>query len=250
MVVVESPAGTTSTLLGFRPADQIYGGFSLFNKWPMMSVHFWGENPVGNWTLTVVNRSPDAEDNAELFDWTLKFYGTREDPQPGTGVLDHRQVDKNGRKLPEEESEGAVEAEVPLHDDVRREMDDDVSEARGLEALEAHTKLTKTAVDWVHPDLLADVDITNSGEPEESSTQEPSTAKAESSEETTSSTTGASSTTQESSTEESSQTESSTEGSSQTSLESEDSVTTEDEEKPQSISASGEQSQEKEVATK
>ena len=58
----------------------------------MMSVHFWGENPVGNWTLTVVNRSPDAEDSAELFDWTLKFYGTSKDPQPGVGLLKYRQV--------------------------------------------------------------------------------------------------------------------------------------------------------------
>ena len=71
---------------------QVYGGFGLFNKWPMMSVHFWGENPVGNWTLTVVNRSPDAEDSAELFDWTLKFYGTSKDPQPGVGLLKYRQV--------------------------------------------------------------------------------------------------------------------------------------------------------------
>ena len=58
----------------------------------MMSVHFWGENPVGNWTLTVVNRSPDAEDSAELFDWTLKFYGTSQDPQPDIGLLKYRQV--------------------------------------------------------------------------------------------------------------------------------------------------------------
>ena len=58
----------------------------------MMSVHFWGENPVGTWTLTVVNRSPDAEDSAELFDWTLKFYGTSKDPQPGVGLLKYRQV--------------------------------------------------------------------------------------------------------------------------------------------------------------
>lgn len=140
MVVVESPSGTTSTLLGFRPADQVYGGFGLFNKWPMMSVHFWGENPVGNWTLTVVNRSPDAEDSAELFDWTLKFYGTSQDPQPDIGLLKYRQVDKNGKYLLGDNSIAASSSE---DEDVVQE---DASEARGLQALAVHTKLTKEAI--------------------------------------------------------------------------------------------------------
>jgi len=140
MVVVESPSGTTSTLLGFRPADQVYGGFGLFNKWPMMSVHFWGENPVGNWTLTVVNRSPDAEDSAELFDWTLKFYGTSKDPQPGVGLLKYRQVDKNGKYLLGDKSNTKSSSE---EEDVVQE---DASEARGLQALAVHTKLTKEAI--------------------------------------------------------------------------------------------------------
>jgi len=138
MVVVESPSGTTSTLLGFRPADQVYGGFGLFNKWPMMSVHFWGENPVGNWTLTVVNRSPDAEDSAELFDWTLKFYGTSKDPQPGVGLLKYRQVDKNGKYLLGDKSITKSLSE--------EEVQEDASEARGLQALAVHTKLTKEAI--------------------------------------------------------------------------------------------------------
>merc|ERR1712012_195005 len=113
-----------------------------------------GENPVGNWTLTVVNRSPDPEDNAELFDWTLKFYGTKEDPQPGVGILDHRQVDMAGRKI---------------HQDDQTEELEDVSEARGLEALEVHTKLTKEALD-----LLEDVDdITAEDVKEEDSSEGP-----------------------------------------------------------------------------
>jgi len=238
MVVVESPSGTTSTLLGFRPADQVYGGFSLFNKWPMMSVHFWGENPVGNWTLTVVNRSPEPEDNAEMFDWTLKFYGTREDPQPGTGVLDHRQVDKNGRKISNE----VAEEEVAL--------EGDLSEARGLEALEAHTKLTKEAIDFIHPDLLGDVadDITDSVEEQSEDSaakdddsaateedsdakEEDSTAKEESqgSSESPSSTTTKVSTTEETtSTTSASSTESSTTSSEESQIEEDSSESSEE----------------------
>ena len=35
-----------------RPIFDIkgFGGFSI---WPLMSTHFWDENPMGNWTLTI-----------------------------------------------------------------------------------------------------------------------------------------------------------------------------------------------------
>ena len=28
-------------------------GFEGFQIWPLMSTHYWGENPTGNWTLTI-----------------------------------------------------------------------------------------------------------------------------------------------------------------------------------------------------
>merc|ERR1711974_564180 len=95
----------------------------------------------GNWTLTVVNRSPDAEDSAELFDWTLKFYGTSEDPQPGVGLLKYRQVDKNGKYLL---GDNSITASSSEDEDVV--VQEDASEARGLQALAVHTKLTKEAI--------------------------------------------------------------------------------------------------------
>lgn len=51
-VVITSPSGTRSTLLPLRPTDQ---DVNSFDDWPLMSVHFWGENPVGTWTITVRN---------------------------------------------------------------------------------------------------------------------------------------------------------------------------------------------------
>jgi len=45
-VILRSPSGTTSVLLGARPFDDIRTGLGLFKKWPMMSVHFWGEPVV------------------------------------------------------------------------------------------------------------------------------------------------------------------------------------------------------------
>ena len=85
-VILKSPAGTQSVLLGPRPEDQIRTGFSLFKTWPMMSVHYWGEPVVvpdvgGIWTLTIDNR---GDKPCVLNDWQIRFYGTETDPQPDT----------------------------------------------------------------------------------------------------------------------------------------------------------------------
>ena len=85
-VILKSPAGTQSVLLGPRPEDQIRTGFSLFKTWPMMSVHYWGEPVVvpdvgGVWTLTIDNR---GDKPCVLNDWQIRFYGTETDPQPNT----------------------------------------------------------------------------------------------------------------------------------------------------------------------
>ena len=54
---------------------------SGFTNWPFMSVHSWGENPLGKWTLEIHN---DAYTNwgseAKFFRWSLKLYGTTFDP--------------------------------------------------------------------------------------------------------------------------------------------------------------------------
>ena len=95
-VYLQSPSGTRSTLLHNRPQDfsgrfigwklsiQLIPMFlsgSGFTNWPFMSVHSWGENPLGKWTLEIHN---DAYTNwgseAKFFRWSLKLYGTTFDP--------------------------------------------------------------------------------------------------------------------------------------------------------------------------
>ena len=49
-VSLTSPSGTTSMLLPRRPGD-IYP--NSYDDWPLLSVHFWGENPAGTWTVNV-----------------------------------------------------------------------------------------------------------------------------------------------------------------------------------------------------
>ena len=106
-VSVISPMGTTSELLGFRPFDDLRTGFSLFGKWPMMSVHFWGENPVGKWKLVIKNKGESGK--AILHDWYVILYGTSSDPQPdsplkpnyneATPIGDARKFGKNSSKV-------------------------------------------------------------------------------------------------------------------------------------------------------
>ena len=42
-----------------------------------MSVHFWGENPAGQWTLVIRTR----QSSVSMFGYTARFYGTDEIPE-------------------------------------------------------------------------------------------------------------------------------------------------------------------------
>jgi proprotein convertase subtilisin/kexin type 5 len=72
-----SPKGTESHLLLPRPRDLEE---SNFNAWPFLSVHFWGENPQGQWTLRVRNAGDSKALNGYLQSWGLVFYGTTNPP--------------------------------------------------------------------------------------------------------------------------------------------------------------------------
>ena len=77
-ILLASPSGTVSTLLFERPQD-VLG--SSFDRWPFMSVHFWGERPEGVWNLTVVNTKPAAaRADGVLKEWQLILYGTEQEP--------------------------------------------------------------------------------------------------------------------------------------------------------------------------
>jgi len=72
-ISLTSAMGTTSNLLAERPVDRSSGGFGGFGIWPLMSTHYWDENPTGNWTLTVRN---GGERPAIIDKWVLIIYGT------------------------------------------------------------------------------------------------------------------------------------------------------------------------------
>jgi len=74
-ILLKSPSGTVSTLLAPRPLDNSISGFANFRTWPLMTVHNWGENPGGVWTLVVIN---GGSRTAYLEGWRLIIYGTEE----------------------------------------------------------------------------------------------------------------------------------------------------------------------------
>ena len=80
MIILTSPSGTRSTLLFPRPRDTLG---QRFDAWPFLSVHFWGESPVGTWTLEVINMGPDRPPRAGqglLHKWQMIYYGTEHNP--------------------------------------------------------------------------------------------------------------------------------------------------------------------------
>ena len=65
-----SPTGTVSRLLSARKYD---AGTRSYKAWPFMTVHSWGENPAGLWTLSVLNNGEQA---MSLISWRLVLHGT------------------------------------------------------------------------------------------------------------------------------------------------------------------------------
>lgn len=76
-VELTSPHGTPSVLLPFRSNDDDHE--EGFPNWPFMSVHFWGENPNGIWTLKITYKG-DSGGSALIPSTSLTFFGTSAKP--------------------------------------------------------------------------------------------------------------------------------------------------------------------------
>ena len=76
-ILLRSPQGTTSTLLPYRNYDFVNA--EGYDNWPFMSVHHWGENPSGQWTLTVYFKSSSGY--VSMSGLRVTLYGTTETPQ-------------------------------------------------------------------------------------------------------------------------------------------------------------------------
>ena len=71
-----SPQDTVSVLLSYRDYDRFNN--IGYDSWPFMSVHHWGEYPVGQWKLSVFFRAKLGFVSAVIHSMTI--YGTTEIP--------------------------------------------------------------------------------------------------------------------------------------------------------------------------
>lgn len=76
-------------MLDTRPQDFSSTGFI---DWPFMSVHHWGENPTGTWTLEIHNDAFSMwASEAKFRKWSLELYGTKFDPNlDEADIIDRR----------------------------------------------------------------------------------------------------------------------------------------------------------------
>ena len=82
-IVLESPFRTLSKLLSQRTYDYKSGGYY---EWPFMSVMFWGENPHGQWNLTVYSLSGFT--TIDVTNIRFYFFGTSNVPEAVTSIPD------------------------------------------------------------------------------------------------------------------------------------------------------------------
>ncbi len=107
LIFVFVPLGTTTVLLAERERDTSSNGF---RNWAFMSVHTWGENPTGTWTLKITDmvykhlckqilnaheapayhnlisslfhiQSGRMENEGQIISWKLILHGTSEKPE-------------------------------------------------------------------------------------------------------------------------------------------------------------------------
>ncbi|CAH3169819.1 unnamed protein product [Porites lobata] len=79
LLSLKSPNGTVSRLTQHRPFDRFKSVSTNLTNWNILTLHHWGEDPRGTWTLKA------GGDYEWLYfqDWTLILYGTTSDPLLG-----------------------------------------------------------------------------------------------------------------------------------------------------------------------
>ena len=83
-VELTSPQGTVSVLLPYRDYDFIND--EGYSSWPFMSVHHWGEDPTGNWTLTVIFSTSSLTASVLVTSFNMTLYGTTKTPAAVAGI--------------------------------------------------------------------------------------------------------------------------------------------------------------------
>ena len=75
-VELVSPSGTQSVIFPYRPRDGLPRGVDDF---PLMSVHFWGEDPKGSWKISF-STTGQLDFTFIVSDVSMTIYGTTKKP--------------------------------------------------------------------------------------------------------------------------------------------------------------------------
>lgn len=104
-----SPSGTKSKLLYSRPMDG-YTGNQNFTDWRVTSLHYWGENPIGDWNITIRNtKRSRIIRQGRVFGLKLIFYGTKGDP-----LQNNKHVNKEVKEI-ETVDVSSRKKDIPIH---------------------------------------------------------------------------------------------------------------------------------------
>ena len=77
-----SPQGTVSHLLPYRQYDFVND--EGYSSWPFLSVHNWGENPIGRWTLTITFKSTSGYVSVSSIG--MSHYGVQQTPDAVSNI--------------------------------------------------------------------------------------------------------------------------------------------------------------------
>ncbi|KAM4706408.1 neuroendocrine convertase 1 [Discoglossus pictus] len=77
-ITLTSPSGTSTVLLTERERDTSPNGFK---NWDFMSVHTWGEDPTGTWTVKITDVSGRMQNEGRVVNWKLILHGTSTRPE-------------------------------------------------------------------------------------------------------------------------------------------------------------------------
>ncbi|KAJ8260792.1 hypothetical protein COCON_G00165150 [Conger conger] len=111
-ITLTSPSGTSTVLLAERERDTSSNGFK---NWDFMSVHSWGEDPAGTWTLKITDLSGRLENEGQIVSWKLILHGTGERPvhmKSGRVYVPYNAVQNDRRGVEKMEQETPTEAQV------------------------------------------------------------------------------------------------------------------------------------------
>ncbi|XP_075693227.1 neuroendocrine convertase 1 [Rhinoderma darwinii] len=96
-IALTSPSGTKTVLLTERERDTSTNGFK---NWDFMSVHTWGEDPAGTWTVKISDESGRKQNEGRIVNWKLILHGTstRPDHMTNPRVYTSYNVVQNDRR--------------------------------------------------------------------------------------------------------------------------------------------------------